>query len=399
LSMLGSLGMLHDFLNSNRDELITRCRVKVAGRRAPRATERELEYGIPVFLSQLTQILREESSGANLESDSDASRNAGAAITADTKGAAISHGSELLRIGFTVDQVVHDYGDLCQAITELAIERRALITNEEFRTLNRCLDNAIADSVTEFASQRDRTVADANEQTINERLGFLAHEFRNLINTAMLSVHLIKKGDVGLGGSTGAILDRSLKGLLDLCVRTLVDVRLKAGIPDPRERVLVSEFIEEARISAAIDAKARGLELVVPDVEAGLAIDVDRQILAGAVANLLQNAFKFTRSYGCVSLRTFSSADRVIIEVEDECGGLPPGEPEELFRLFEQRSSDRSGLGLGLGISRRGVEANRGELHVRNLPGKGCVFAIDLPHAAKASASPRSGNDQAALTA
>jgi signal transduction histidine kinase len=385
--------MLHEFLNSNREELITRCRAKVAARRAPRATERELEHGIPVFLSQLTQILREESLGSDL------SGTAGSALTTDTRVAAVSHGSELLRTGFTVDQVIHDYGDLCQAISELAIERRALITIEEFRILNRSLDNAIADAVTEFASQRDRTVADANEQTINERLGVLAHEFRNLINTAMLSVHLIKKGDVGMAGSTGAILDRSLKGLLDLCVRTLVDVRLTAGIPERRERVLVSEFIEEARISAAIDARARGLELVVPDVEPGMAIEVDRQILAGAVANLLQNAFKFTRPNGCVSLRTFSSADRIVIEVEDECGGLPSGESEDLFRSFEQRSSDRSGLGLGLGISRRGVEANGGELHVRNLPGKGCVFAIDLPNAAKASGRPPSGNAQAAVRA
>jgi signal transduction histidine kinase len=209
---------------------------------------------------------------------------------------------------------------------------------------------------------------------LNERLGFLAHEFRNLINTAMLAVNTIKHGKVGMAGSTGAILDRSLIGLHNLCTRALVEVRLSAGTPEHRERVLVSEFIEETQVCAAIEAKAREVELIVPDVELGLSMEVDRQILAGALANLLQNAFKFTKARGRVLLKSFSSADRVLIEVEDECGGLPPGDAEELFRLFEQRGRDRSGLGLRLGISRRGVEANGSKLYVRNLPGAGCVF-------------------------
>jgi signal transduction histidine kinase len=292
---------------------------------------------------------------------------------------AASHGNELLLKGFTVDQVVHDYGDLCQAVTELAIELDTSITNREFQSLNKCLDNAIADAVSAFAREHDRVIADASEHAMNERLGFLAHEFRNLINTAMLALKIIKQGKVGLAGSTGAILDRSLIGLHNLCTRALVDVRISAGIPEHRERMSVSEFIEETQVCAAIDAKARELELIVPDVESGLSIEVDRQILAGAVANLLQNAFNFTKARGRVSLKSFSSADRVLIEVEDECGGLPPGDAEDLFQLFEQRGRDRSGLGLGLGISRRSVEANGRKLYVRNLPGKGCVFTIDLP--------------------
>jgi signal transduction histidine kinase len=238
--------------------------------------------------------------------------------------------------------------------------------------------------VSEFARERDRVIVDASEQTQNERLAFLAHEFLNLINTAILAMNVIQAGNVGLAGSTGALLQRSLKRLENLCARMLVDVRLTTGIPQHRERVLLSEFIEETEVSAVTDASARGLELIVPDVESGLAIEVDRQILAGALANLLHNAFKFTKSHGRVSLKTSSSADRVLIEVEDECGGLPPGDAEHLFRLFEQRSGERSGSGLGLGISRRGVEANGGELRVHNLPGKGCVFTIDLPKPAPA---------------
>jgi len=52
---------------------------------------------------------------------------------------------------------------------------------------------------------------------------------------------------------------------------------------------------------------------------------------------------------------------------------------DELFRPFEQRSADRTGLGLGLAFSRWGVEANHGRIYARTLPGKGCIFTVDLP--------------------
>jgi signal transduction histidine kinase len=87
-----------------------------------------------------------------------------------------------------------------------------------------------------------------------------------------------------------------------------------------------------------------------------------------------------------VTLRTSTDSDCVRIAVEDECGGLPPGDPRDLFRPFAQRSKDRSGLGLGLPISQRGVEASGGEIAVRDVPGTGCVFTVSLPRVAAATA-------------
>jgi signal transduction histidine kinase len=195
------------------------------------------------------------------------------------RGAA-QHGNELLRKEFTVDQVVHDYGDLCQAVTEMAVEQHSAVTPDEFRTLNRCLDDAIADAVTEFVRERDQFISDEATRTMNERLGFFAHELRNLLHTAMLATTAIKKGDVGMSGATGALLDRSLLGLRDLVDRALVEVRLTAGIPERRERIAVAHFIEEIRIAASLDATTRGLELVISPVDPGLVVDADRQILA-----------------------------------------------------------------------------------------------------------------------
>jgi K+-sensing histidine kinase KdpD len=111
-----------------------------------------------------------------------------------------------------------------------------------------------------------------------------------------------------------------------------------------------------------------------------LAIEADQPILAAVVGNLLQNAFKFTRPHTTVTLKVGASADRVLIEVQDECGGLPGGgDAKEQVPAFEQRGADRTGLGLGLAFCRWGADANGGRLYTRNLPDKGCVFTVDLP--------------------
>jgi signal transduction histidine kinase len=370
--------MLQEFLSTNRETLIARCRSKVARRRAllP-ATEEDLNValwpGIPLFLDQLINALRLEQVSPVIQQTS---------IASGIGRTAAKHGNELLRRGFTVGQVVQDYGDLCQAITELASELKATVSAAEFGTLNLCLDDAIADAVTEFGRQRDEFTSDESTRSMNERLGVFAHELRNLIHTAILAVATIRTNTVGLGGATGDLLDRSLIGLRELVDRTIVEVRLTAGISERRERIVVADFIAEVQVVATIEAAVRDLEFIVAPTEEGLAVEGDRQLLAAAVANLLQNAVKFTRPHTRVSLHAHAVTDRILIDVEDECGGLPEGKEEEIFRPFEQLGTERTGLGLGLAISRRGIEANGGKLRVRNLPGAGCVFTVDLPCAA-----------------
>ena len=377
--------MLHEFLSRNRDALIARCREKVAKRPARRPTEHELMYGIPRFLDQLIAALRAQESAGPAEAGKVSFAFSAIHPTpspTDIGRTAAQHGSELQRTGFTLDQVVHDYGDLCQAATEMAVEQGATVTADEFRLLNGCLDEAIADAITEFGRQRDQFVSDDMTRTTNERLGFFAHELRNLIGNAMLAVATIKKGTVGISGATGALLDRSLIGLRDLVDRTLVEVRLTGGIVERRERIDVAAFIGDVQVVAVLEAAARDLEFIVVPIDEDLVIEGDRQILASAMANLLQNAVKFTRPHGRVTVTAHREADRVLIDVQDECGGLPEEAAEKMFLPFEQLGSTRAGLGLGLPLSRRGVEANGGKLYVRSLPGAGCVFTIDLPRAA-----------------
>jgi signal transduction histidine kinase len=267
-------------------------------------------------------------------------------------------------------------------VTELAVETNAPISMEDFRTLNRCLDEAIASAVTQYTRESQQLHSDKATERDNERVGFLVHEMRNLVNTAVVAFEVLKSGNVGMAGSTGAVLNRTLMGLRELIARSIDEVRLTTVVKK-RKQILVSDFIAEIGAAAALEADARGLKMSVSPAQEELSIEVDRQILAAVVGNLLQNAFKFTRPHSAVTLRVHASADRVLIEVGDECGGLP-GEVEgkELATSFEQRGADRTGLGIGLTFSRWGAEANGGRLYARNLPGAGCVFTVDLPRSA-----------------
>lgn len=212
----------------------------------------------------------------------------------------------------------------------------------------------------------------------SERLGFLAHELRNLLNTALLAFDAIRSGRVAVAGSTGMVLHRSLTGANSLIGRSLAEVRLTQGVQH-REPIDVVGFIEEITPAAMLAADAHRIVLTVAAVEPGLRIEGDRQVLSAVLMNLLQNAIQFRQPGTAITLRVGAGDERVLLEVEDRCGGLPVTDADELFRAFEQRGANRTGLGLGLAFSRWGVEANRGRVYARNLPGTGCVFTIDLP--------------------
>jgi len=182
---------LDHFLDTNRDEIIGRCRVKAAQRTAPSQTDAESDKGVPLFLQQLIEELR------------------GREKTDELSQGAISLGRDLLLRGFTVGQVVHGYGDVCQSVTDLAVEKAAPISTEDFRTLNRCLDDAIADAVTEYARGQH-----AGSDGASQELGILAH-------TALTAFEAITSGRVGIKGDTAAALKLSLTAIAAVAARPL----------------------------------------------------------------------------------------------------------------------------------------------------------------------------------
>ncbi len=353
--------LLDEFIGAHRDAIVARSRARVSARTCPVPTDAELANGIPLFLDQLGDALR-------------LGRSSSVADHAALSESARKHGGDLLHRGLTIGQVVYDYGDVCQSITELAVELAVPLSGDEFRILNLCVDEAIAGAVTEYAQQRERAIAAQS----TEKLGVLAHELRGALSTVTLAYGSLQTGKVAIGGSTGQLLGRGLLRLAGLIDRSLADVRLDAGIRNDEE-FSVRGFLEEIVIGASMQAQARAIHFFVAPVDDEVTIKGDRPILLAAVSNLLQNAFKFTRRGGTVSLATEVTRDRVFVHVEDECGGLPAGKVEELFAPFSQRGEDRSGLGLGLSICLKAARANGGAMSVRDMPGKGCVFSLGLP--------------------
>jgi len=218
--------MLYEFLTWNRAELIKRCRAKVSQRSLPPVSPLELEHGVPLFLDQLIQALRHEQ-------ENPAIRNAGARKTPaflESSRTSALHGKEQLEQGYSVDQVVHGYGDVCQAITELAKDRAATVTVDEFHTFNRVLDNAIADAVTSYVHHRDEAISVQGAADLHERMGALADKQRELLDTALRALDALKAGNIGLKGATGGVLEESLIELRKLIDKSLPEIRLATGM-------------------------------------------------------------------------------------------------------------------------------------------------------------------------
>ena len=174
------------------------------------------------------------------------------------------------------------------------------------------------------------------------------------------------------------MLGRSLMGLRDLVDSTLSDIRIAAN-EQRRERVPVTPFLNDIAVAGGLHAESRGLQFAIEPGDPAWAVNADPQLLASAVTNLLNNAFKFTRAGGRVVLRARTNESaRLLIEVEDECGGIPDSDGDPFQSFGERRGRDRTGLGLGLSIARKAVRAHGGDIHIRNIPGKGCVFIIDV---------------------
>jgi signal transduction histidine kinase len=364
--------MLHEFISANRDLIIERTRAWVQDRPWPSVSTAELEHGVPQFLTQIVQILQMTAGPQRAAEDE---------ITA----AAARHGSDLLALGYNVSQVIHDYGDICQVITQIAVEQNAPITIDEFHTLNLCLDIAMAGAVTEYA----RITAQTPSAGEVARLGQSAHEMRDVLNSALLAFHALRRGTVAINGSTGEILGRSLMSLKDMIDRAVSEVRLSATAHQ-RECITAVAFLDEIGATGMLHSEYRHIKFIIEPADPSWAVEADPQLLSSAVMNLLHNAFKYTPLGGQVVLRAHAANQRLFIEVEDECGGIPASKGD-LFKAFgDRRGADRSGLGLGLSIAQSAVRVNGGNISIRNLPGKGCVFVIEMPLATAGAGTPQS---------
>jgi signal transduction histidine kinase len=272
------------------------------------------------------------------------------------------HGTDLL--SRSIDLVVQDYADICQAIIDLAIDLGEKFEIAELRTLDDCLDSGIADAMTEFSQRPDLVIAD---------------ELSDSLDTATLALIAIKSTNMGMSGATGRVLDRNLTALRSFVNQSQVEVPFEAGMMLNRSVFILADFINEMKYSASAEAELHGCVLNIENVPRLLMLNADKDLLLAALGNLLQNAYKFSGKDGAVTFRVSATVDRIQVVVNADGRSFSDNVIDDLFLPFTESGSNKIGMGMGLSLARRCVEANGGLLNVESKFGQGCVFTIDLP--------------------
>jgi signal transduction histidine kinase len=357
---------LHEVLAAKGDDVMLRWRANVRGTIAPEAIGPvELLDHLPAFLAEIRAALREADGLRTTEP-----------CPEDSTTAAV-HGEQRLRLGFSLDAVVREYGALRDAIVATARDAGVQITFRELDVLSAAIISGIAQAVTEYTRQRDAELL----RSANEHFAFVAHELRNPLSSAMLAFELLRnKGLLPAEERSTRALERGLKRTSELVEHTLKLARVASGIELRRQPTTLEELFEDAESGASSEAEAKGVQVRWQSHDGTRErIHVDRRLIGSALSNLLRNAVKYSHDGGIVDVRGAVSNGQVTIEVEDACGGLPPGKVEEAFAPFVRLDERQSGFGLGLAIAKQAIDAHGGRIRVQNLPAKGCIFILEFP--------------------
>lgn len=359
-----AMATLHELIAARRNEVMQRWKSMVQGSIAPEGMSTvELVDHLPGFLDEMIRVLRADVGDSPPGS------------APDPTGTAADHGEQRLRLGFSLDAVVREYGALRDAIVATANAAGFAMTIVEMQSIFTSTIDGIANAVSEYTRQRD---AELHRQH-NEHIAFIAHELRNPLASVTVAFDVLKtKGHVPPDAKAGAALGRGLDRMRELIDHSLDLARVASGIELNRERTRLLALLEEAELAASTEAEAKDIKLHT-SLEADGAIYVDLRLMRSALNNVLRNAVKYTRPGGVVQVRARLVDDRAIIEVEDSCGGLNAGDVEKAFAPFVRMNSTEPGFGLGLAITKQAIDAHGGVIRVQNLPGKGCIFILELP--------------------
>lgn len=355
---------LHQVIAARREEVIGRWLAEVRGTLAPDAMPHlELVNHIPEFVDEIMAALRAD---AGLPSRG---------VTADDGVTAAGHGAQRLRLGFSLDAVVREYGPLRDAIVAIAREAGVVPTFRELHVLFDAIIGGIADAVSEYNRQRDAELL----RQANEHFAFIAHELRNPLGSATMAFQLLQQqGELPAGNRSVSALERGLRRTAELIDHTLRVARVSSGVELQRAPTTLRALLDDVEAGATSDADGKQIQVEVA-IEGDQPIEVDVRLVRSALGNLVRNAVKYSAAGSRVAVRGSVAAGRATIEIEDCCGGLPPDKVLSAFAPFVRLDERQGGFGLGLAIVKQAADAHGGAVRVQNLPGKGCIFVLELP--------------------
>ena len=348
-----ALPNLSELIAQRRDEIVERFVARTKAQSAAEALpDDHVSNSLGEFLDELVAAVKREEPGRS--------------------ASAIRHGEQRFNLGYEIGAVVREYGVLRDLLYDVVEESGVSVSVGEMRRLAHFFINAIGDAASRYGSARDEEL----RRRTSQHVGFLAHELRNLLGSVKLGFDLMReRGDIRASRSVGAV-ERGLARLGMLIDDSLVTSRLAQTTDVDCVTLDARQLVEDVARESAAEMELKEITL---SIEGAGSLCADPKVLRSAISNLVRNAVKFTARGKSIHLRVKEADARVVIEVEDACGGLPPGATKKLFDPFVQAGSDRSGFGLGLAISKQAAEAHRGEIRVHDIPGKGCAFILDLP--------------------
>jgi signal transduction histidine kinase len=321
----------------------------------------QLRDGIPDYLAAMVRLLKE----GDLNLLSGHARSAWADVARE-------HGITRVRIGFDISQLVHEFVVLRRVISDVADRDAELGAAKEL--VSEIVEAAIAVAVQAYVDARDIEA----RRTQAENIAFLTHELRNPLTTALLTTSRLRGQSRPEDAKLVETLQRNLGRLNELIDSVLLTQKLEVGeiVVAPAD-VALGPLLESALEAGRRVAETKSL-VFHAHYDPGLRARLDPALTRSAIANLVDNAVKYTDA-GEVEVEVFEQRDDIVVHVRDTCPGLSPEELQTIFEPFKRGRSAKGGTGLGLAIARRAVEAQGGSIRGESPDTSGCRFSITLP--------------------
>jgi signal transduction histidine kinase len=352
---------LSSLIAERRVEILERWAERIRWEHADKDLSRgELWDHLPLFFDEVVAALRADEVAEK--------------ATSNGASAAAAHGTQRLRVGFDLPEVIREYEILSECILEEVEAVGGNVSIGQLRRVLRLVNAGRTEAVVAYGQRRDGEMT----RTHSQHVAFVAHELRTPVMTALMALSQLRQHVRPEDQWAVGMLNRSLTGLRELIDKVLTAERLAGGVPLAREPLDLHALLDQVVTENRLTAEQRKIELTV-SAPVTLPFNGDPRLLRSAIDNVLGNAIKFTHEDSTVAIRAVRHEKEVVIEIEDSCGGLPEGNASELFKPFVQRDENRSGFGLGLAIVKQAIEAHGGRVSVRNLAEKGCVFVLELP--------------------